>query len=467
MVPVIFVKGIVCLLYTIMDNCQICAEKLTKAKRKAISCRACDLIACSECVKRYLLSVPMEPKCMSCKHPITNVQILKLFEKSFWNKFKEAKVEHVFETERSWIPGDMSEIAYSKWRDEYNFVRMNLGTVINKYREYCELNRLINNHNKNVKNEMLKLPEPTKDKVEEVRAEYKKMQEVESLKLRELNSVKPKYHSNSDSVKQYKNTYKCSMCPNGLIDQYGKCAVCNNKTCRSCLKHHVSPHHCDPNDVASVKQMKIDTKSCPSCHVPIYRSEGCSQIWCPQCNTVFDWNTGKIQIGGWIHNPDYIRASRNGQVISRELTDARCGGYTESQVRPILNYRGFAFPRYVQGLNRLVLDHTHHTNKNKRFSFVKNNITEKEFKSHIKKSIGTIAYHRDVRTILQCGVDNLHETCLAFVNEQIDCDTAKTQLSGNMTMINELLEESSKLHGRTEFKVTDTYRVKFGKKYFD
>ena len=47
-------------------DCDICCDKFTKQTRKPIKCNNCNLIACSGCIKQYILS-KKEPHCMGCK----------------------------------------------------------------------------------------------------------------------------------------------------------------------------------------------------------------------------------------------------------------------------------------------------------------------------------------------------------------------------------------------------------------
>jgi hypothetical protein len=51
---------------------------------------------------------------------------------------------------------------------------------------------------------------------------------------------------------------------------------------------------CNPDNIATAKLIKSDTRSCPNCNEGIYKIEGCAQMWCTSCKTPFDWNTGKI-----------------------------------------------------------------------------------------------------------------------------------------------------------------------------
>jgi hypothetical protein len=122
-----------------------------------------------------------------------------------------------------------------------------------------------------------------------------------------------------------------------LSTQY-KCGICENYTCHDCheiigLNKTTHEHICDPNNIASAQAIKKDTKQCPGCHNRIYRTEGCSQMWCTGCHTAFDWNTGRKVVSEQLHNPhwlEYQRSQNNGQA-PRAPGDVPCGGICSRQ----------------------------------------------------------------------------------------------------------------------------------------
>ena len=81
-------------------------------------------------------------------------------------------------------------------------------------------------------------------------------------------------------------------------------------------------------NIESANLIKKETRPCPQCAVPIYKISGCDQMWCTQCQIAFSWNTGKVVVGGTIHNPHYFQFMRNGGVIGAERNpdDVVCGG---------------------------------------------------------------------------------------------------------------------------------------------
>lgn len=68
---------------------------------------------------------------------------------------------------------------------------------------------------------------------------------------------------------------------------------------------------CRDEDVASAKAIAKDTKPCPRCAVPIFKTEGCYQMFCVKCHCVFDWKNGKELINPRVlHNPHYVEWMR-------------------------------------------------------------------------------------------------------------------------------------------------------------
>lgn len=88
----------------------------------------------------------------------------------------------------------------------------------------------------------------------------------------------------------------------------GACGLCARSTCDRCWcpVPEDADHVCRPEDVESVRVIRNGTKPCPSCAVPIQRSEGCAQMWCTHCNSAFDWTTLRRIANRDVHNPHYF-----------------------------------------------------------------------------------------------------------------------------------------------------------------
>jgi hypothetical protein len=116
----------------------------------------------------------------------------------------------------------------------------------------------------------------------------------------------------------------------GFLSQAYKCGVCEIYTCPDCRElkgqDRDTPHTCDQNTVATVRAMKKECRGCPECGTNIFKIEGCNQMFCTNCNTPFDWISGRKIVNGAIHNPhyfEYLRAT-NGGVMPRNPGDIPC-----------------------------------------------------------------------------------------------------------------------------------------------
>ena len=166
----------------------------------------------------------------------------------------------------------------------------------------------------------------------------------------------------------------------GFLSSAWKCGMCGIFACSKC--HEVkgdkkdAPHTCKLENVETAKMLAKNTKGCPNCHVLIYKLGGCSQMWCVECHTAFDWNTGKIATGQ-IHNPHYYEYLRKNNTQPREIRDIPCGGVPDylSLVRHVRNVASSTndadaklkeayIERYHRGIGEVIDLRTWYRNRN-------------------------------------------------------------------------------------------------------
>jgi len=121
--------------------------------------------------------------------------------------------------------------------------------------------------------------------------------------------------------------FRCSAdgCGGNYRSNDGICMVCKLKHCKRCAAtvaeaaEGVPAHVCNPDDVATMKEIAHSTRECPSCHASIQRASGCDQMMCVACHCVFDWRTGQ-ESRGLIHNPHFHAL---GQEERQRILDER------------------------------------------------------------------------------------------------------------------------------------------------
>jgi hypothetical protein len=82
------------------------------------------------------------------------------------------------------------------------------------------------------------------------------------------------------------------------------CGLCGTVVCAQCRASQQPGHVCSEEDVASLREIDLHTKPCPSCGVSIMKLDGCDQMWCVACKTGFDWTSRAVL--RTVHNPHYF-----------------------------------------------------------------------------------------------------------------------------------------------------------------
>ena len=271
-----------------MSECSVCCEKINASNHKKVVCPFCDFNSCRICVQTYLLSVTTDPHCMGCKKLWTREVVDESCTKVFRDgKLKKHRETILFEREKCLLP---------QTQDAANRIIRGRG-----------IDRLI------------------VEAQEEINRVARNIRDLQHLKNNILNGGDAAAGSENEKEKRV-FVRKCPVneC-RGFLSTRWKCQICENNICSECNEIKGDEHTCDPNNVETVKLLKKDTKPCPQCGTMIFKISGCSQMWCPDCHTAFDWNTMRIETGN-IHNPHYYEFKRTNRNTNREHGDIPCGG---------------------------------------------------------------------------------------------------------------------------------------------
>lgn len=301
-----------------MESCAVCMSEFTSKIRKPVHCRFCDYKMCADCTKSYLLTVANEPKCMSCEKGFTNDHLLTMTTKSFLkNEFRKARIQNLLERERSLLPA-----TFARYEVEVAQEKLNKRKLKVEQRVY-EMRRSLG----------------SLEKLEDLLVGF--YDEVHELRL-EQKALRARHRTSDDPIVDDRVMH----CPKadcvGFLSSAFQCMVCSTEVCKRC--HAIKApgsHTCKESDIATVKTLKSDSKSCPKCKVLIFKTEGCNQMFCTHCKAVFDWTTLRI-LNGPVHNPHYFEylASLHRPTEVPDAIDA-CGATTEQVMTRIgeINYR--------------------------------------------------------------------------------------------------------------------------------
>ncbi len=301
---------------TLSESCPICCDTFTSTLRKPVTCPKCNCSVCIQCTKQYLLSIIDDPHCMNCIETDATGKIKKFgWSRNFLlqnltlsfmnNEWAEHRRQILWRQEEAFLPeAQIVAERIVKGRG----MEKNLEPLIDQ------------------RDQLRKQIEVIDDQIEQI---YRVITLLQAG--REINDLGQAITTKTTTDrKAFVRRCTFTGC-NGFLSTAWKCGICENYSCSECLvikgKDREAPHTCKEDDVATAKLLAKDTKMCPKCGEGIQRTEGCSQMFCTSCKTPFDWNTGKIISGGYIHNPHYFAYMReNGGAVARVAGDIQCGG---------------------------------------------------------------------------------------------------------------------------------------------
>lgn len=309
-------------------ECSICLGLLSD---DSIMCQFCKDAFCLDCFCTYLTTTPSDPMCpqRNCKKPwrLDFVES-SVPEKWFKTTYSEFRTKIMMERERALLPA--AQGSAKLYRDA---VTMKQQVTDYKKRAIAAVERefhsgipVFTHNNEKGKKAMLEKAIQSQQPHVEVNL-YIRLYNNESPAtfLRD-----PSPSSGNESTSELAIIGKCPMdkCL-GFINEKRMCGLCKTLVCSKCGEGKREDHECDANTVKSYKMIKNETKPCPKCMQPIFKIDGCDQMFCTvkDCHTAFSWNTGEIVMNATrIHNPHYFEWQRtlhkNGE-IPRVCEDGR------------------------------------------------------------------------------------------------------------------------------------------------
>ncbi len=336
-------------------ECFLCIEIIAKP----VKCHGCSYTTCIPCTKKYILSKNSEAHCMNpkCKIKWTLKFLMEFFDKSWVtgtrkNSYREHLKNISVERERAKLPETLAQIPFYKEQEKHNKLLQELETQLS----------------------------------------------LAKTRVKEIQNLIRHVRNDSPSGSQRPVPQFICPCPTagckGLIDSKFFCNLCERSICSHCRislsreeEAGEQKHECDPSTIKTVKLLKGDTKSCPTCATAIYKIDGCDQMWCTQCQTAFSWKTGQLETGV-IHNPHAIKWQRQHGQLLRTNGDVPCGGLTPMWEFSMITGKTYhSILKIHRHVAELVYDLQLNTpNRNfdyLRKSLVLNKITDDEFKQKI------------------------------------------------------------------------------------
>ncbi len=292
---------------TKMSSCCVCVQDFTKQpNRKQACCPYCDIKICVTCVQTYLQGTHEDAHCMNCRRGWTR-EVLDAICLTTWinGAYKKHRENQLVDRERSRLPVAQVIVERRKKANELEPGRLEI------LEQMTYLEKQLSMYRQNY---------------------YELVRRMSVLTRGEDPDTARGGEANTPQEERRVFVMPCpaTSC-RGFLSQAYKCGVCDTYVCPECREikngKDDANHVCDASTVATVRALKKDTRPCPDCGTCIFKIEGCNQMFCTNCNTPFDWVSGKKITNGVIHNPhyfEYLRAT-NGGIMPRNPGDIPCG----------------------------------------------------------------------------------------------------------------------------------------------
>ncbi len=281
-----------------MNMCTICYDNDLLS---CLTCLYCKFQACQLCNKKFIEERLQEPICMNCKKIWSREFVLQNINNKQW--FYKHIGKYILEKEKMLLPETQEEAS------KISEIKMLLKGV-NELPTNIKIKRIYRHFDSEFIKNALKEKQELRKKVFNV-INYKKSQTIT-------------YGNKKTFKKSNHYIFKCPRECRGFISNNYQCGTCKKSICKLCHSELFNNHKCNKDDIKSATAISTSSKPCPKCLTYIFKSGGCDQMFCTQCNTAFSWLTGEIEIG-LIHNPHYYEYLATLSSASPNIDVIACG----------------------------------------------------------------------------------------------------------------------------------------------
>jgi hypothetical protein len=213
--------------------------------------------------------------------------------------------------------------------------------------------------------------------------------------------------------------------------------------------------------------------------------KNCDQMWCTQCHTAFNWRSGRIEAN--VHNPHYFEwLRRNGNVVPRNALDNPCNNdiqhndytlirsilftrhlnhplkkhcdeYLSKTIRNMIHMRYVIIPRYRT-------EQRIHRNEQLRIQYMRNVITEEDFKITLQRNEKKVEKYREIYNVLTVLLTTATDIIFRFrthITEALSNEFSNSileEINPIVNYVNECLRDTAKTYKSKVIQFTNELR---------
>ena len=438
-------------------SCTVCAEAFNQHVHKKIICPHCHYEAGRSCIERYFHTLVNDYQCMNC-HKIWDDEFIKTeMTQASVNRLKKHREEVLYDREKSFMPETQIYVIRANFEDKRNELRQALSKVSNMLYWTKKSKKEMEHHN------------DICYQLQTVITEAEKLKEDLSGKLKELQENAPQIRSQETNKKQGFKSDIVLPCPvdkcRGYVSSKWNCGICDTNICHKCHEPKNDNHECTQANLESAKLVRETTKPCPKCAIRIHRISGCTQMWCTQCCTSFDYRTGEIYTRN-IHNPHYFEWLRRNPIQTNQVNQiAECGdGLTLNQLITMIRRADYLqqndmlrYGRHHWHLLHIMNENGYNPprtpfdqNLSMRIAWMQNKLSDNEFKQRLQQREKKINVTIRKRQILEMCTQVTRELCFRLYTgireRNIDWNAIKTEFDSIVNYTDECLSKMQKIY---------------------
>lgn len=378
-----------------MAECDICNEKFTNKLRFPIKCdnKNCRKDICLSCFRHSLLMDGSKQECLYCNEPISTEFIYMHTSKSFRNEYLKKVIKLDIVKERALLKATQERL--------YALERCKL------LKSRCDS---LSIHLKKWNDEEIS------DLLKASQDEFSKQRTILDKSDEEINKISTSF-----------------FCPDGMctgLVKNGRCNECKKMICSKCREERRNDEHeCNKDQLESIKLLKRDTKPCPCCKTPIYKIDGCDQMFCVKCKTAFSWRTLIIH-KGLIHNPhynEYIAGLNNGNVPI--LGDDPCDLELNQAMQDLVKSQIYKTPERQNVTIRAMINNRFLVRVmneiNAILPILANNVHDDETLRHEKRKLREKYLRQRVYDLKRADTNWFKQLCLVYKRRELKKDLIK------------------------------------------
>ena len=282
-----------------MPQCGICFSE----KAYCMSCPKCNFNSCTTCIREYFKTqnVPVCPN-LDCKLEFTR-EIISDESTALLKVFKTMREKYLLDIEKARLPEAQVYTEMIRYHQNFSSTIPILNERLRELEtEAGQIRRQIQYHN------------TVMTLVDDKYFEDALYHHTHSFLAAEHGyTTKKKVVRETINILSPCSGEKCRgyIVVDKINTKRGKCGTCGLTVCRTCMIaiNEGNEHNCNQDDVATVTEVRKNSRPCPKCAAPISKIDGCDQMWCVVCHTAFSWTTGELAKGA-VHNPHFFAYQR-------------------------------------------------------------------------------------------------------------------------------------------------------------